>query len=166
VPDEKWAKLPKELAGLIHQLPAAQNKLMLANSLANLSTEGDFGHDALKAVGTTLADTLSEQAAASKYGMPEQRYVELAQLIRYEHVQLAPNNAALLNTAMGKLRADDQRREQADFTVPICRGIPGHSNSFAARWYWSISGRHGALPAEKRCRIWMLSTSTLGNRAW
>jgi hypothetical protein len=95
VPDDKRGGVTKELAGLIHNLSAAGNKLMLAHSLANLSTEGDFGHDALQAVGTTLADALSEQAAASKDGMPEQPYIALAQLIRYEHVQLAPGNPAL-----------------------------------------------------------------------
>src|SRR5438046_8543501 len=71
IPDEKRGGVTKELASLIHQLQPAPNKLMLANSLANLSTEGDFGHDSLQAVALTLADALSEQAAVSKDGMPE-----------------------------------------------------------------------------------------------
>jgi peroxiredoxin len=121
VPDEKRGAVNKELATMIHQLPPAPNKLMLAESLANLSTEGDFGHDSLQAVGLTLADALSEQAAASKERMPESPYIELATLIRYEHVELPANNPALhsmlLNAAMARLQAEDQQRQKADFTL-------------------------------------------------
>jgi peroxiredoxin len=126
VPDQKRGVVTKELAEQIRQLPPAPNKLMLANSLANLSTEGDFGHDSLQAVAVTLADSLGEQASASKDGMPDGPYVELARLIRYEHVQLPAGNPALhsllLNTAMARLQAEDQRRQQADFTLTDMQG--------------------------------------------
>jgi hypothetical protein len=36
------------------------NKVKLANGLASLSTEGDFGHDTLQEVATTLAGALRE----------------------------------------------------------------------------------------------------------
>src|SRR6476646_11931002 len=54
--DNARAAKTKNLALAIRQLPAAQNKLRLAVQLASLSTEGDFGHDALQEVATTLAD--------------------------------------------------------------------------------------------------------------
>jgi len=127
VPDEKRGAVNKELAALISQMPPSPNKLMLANSLANLSTEGDFGHDSLQAVGIALADALSEQAATAKQGMPEDPYVELATLIRYEHVELPANNPALhsmlLNAAMARLQAEDRQRQKADF---ILTDMAGH----------------------------------------
>ena len=47
LPDDVRAQTTKELALQIRQLPATPNKLRLAVSLANLSTEGDFGHQTL-----------------------------------------------------------------------------------------------------------------------
>ena len=124
VPDEKRGSVTKELAGLIAKLPPAANKLTLASSLANLATEGDFGQEALQAVAGTLAGTLREQAAVSKEGMPEEPWLALAQLIRYEHVQLPPDavTASLLNTAMARLQSEDQRRQTADFTLTDLQG--------------------------------------------
>jgi peroxiredoxin len=133
VPDEKRGGVTKELATLIHQLPAAQNKLMLAGSLANLSTEGDFGHDALQAVASTLADTLSEQAAVSGAGMPEAPYVELAQLIRYEHVQIA-GTTPMLNAAMARLQAEEQHRQGVDFSLTDLQGQQ-----------WTLKQLHGKV---------------------
>src|ERR1700676_1620810 len=43
LPDDVRARTTKQLAIQIRQLVAAPNKLRLASSLANLSTEGDFG---------------------------------------------------------------------------------------------------------------------------
>src|ERR1017187_737072 len=48
LPDDVRAKTTKDLALQIRKLPASGNKLRLALGLANLSTEGDFGHDALQ----------------------------------------------------------------------------------------------------------------------
>src|SRR5208337_4818114 len=112
LPDDVRARTTKELALQIRQLPAAPNKLRLANGLAGLSTEGDFGHDTLQEVATTLAETLKERplpwpeqkkdensagksnpvADADKSVQAAQRepagpYVELASLVRYEHVE-------------------------------------------------------------------------------
>src|ERR1700687_4290444 len=55
------SKATKDLALKIRKLPATGNKLRLAVNLAGLSTEGDFGHDTLQEVATTLADTLHER---------------------------------------------------------------------------------------------------------
>ena len=123
VADAKRGAINKQLALDIRALPASPNKLMLAESLANLSTEGDFGHQNLQEVATTLSDTLREQAAIAKGGMPEEPYVELATLVRYEGVT-APMNDPLMNAAMARLQSEEQRRQNADFTLT---DITGHS---------------------------------------
>jgi peroxiredoxin len=115
-PDDVRARTTKQLALEIRQLPVTQNKLRLANGLANLSTEGDFGRDTLQEVATTLAAALREVPVPAKLGRPAMPYVELAQLVRYEHMQASledPQFAA----AMSKLEAGDERRQQADFTL-------------------------------------------------
>jgi hypothetical protein len=89
LPDDVRARTTRDLALQIRQLPPTPNKLRLASGLAGLSTEGDFGHDTLQEVATTLADTLGQQPVPDKDGQPAPPYLELAQLVRYEHVQTA-----------------------------------------------------------------------------
>lgn len=121
LPDEERARTTKQLALQIRQLPVTANKVGLATALANLATEGDFGHDTLQEVATTLADALHEQPVAGTQSQPALPYVELAQLVRYEHVQ-ASLDSPQLAAAMSKLEADDQRRQQADFTLTDLQG--------------------------------------------
>ncbi len=98
--DDVRAETTKDLALNIRKLPATGNKLRLAVGLAGLSTEGDFGHGTLQEVATTLAETLRERPvpwAESKKAdagggaratrEPVYPYVELALLVRYEHVE-------------------------------------------------------------------------------
>jgi peroxiredoxin len=120
VPDAQRGAVTKHLALQIRQLPNSANKLTLATGLADLSTEGDFGHPALQEVATTLSSALAERAAFSTAGMPEEPYVTLAQLVRYEHVTVPDN--LLLNAAMARLQADNQRRRSVDFTLPDLQG--------------------------------------------
>jgi len=123
VPDETRPQVTRQLALEIRQLPAGPNKLRLANGLANLSTEGDFGHDTLQEVATTLAEALREQpplVSAGDTAVPAP-YLELASLVRYEHLQ-AGLDSPQLAAAMAKLEADDQRRRQADFTLTDLTG--------------------------------------------
>src|SRR5579864_3231964 len=70
IPDEVRGQATKKLAIEIRQLPVTPNKLRLANGLAMLSTEGDFGHDMLQEVATTLAAALREQPLPAKNGRP------------------------------------------------------------------------------------------------
>jgi peroxiredoxin len=119
--DDVRAGVTKQLALQIRQLPATPNKLRLAVGLANLSTEGDFGHDTLQEVATTLADTLRQQTAPDDHGQPAAAYLELAQLVRYEHVQ-ASLDVPQFKAAMAKLEADDQGRQAADFTLTDLQG--------------------------------------------
>jgi peroxiredoxin len=115
----------KDLALQIRQLPVVPNKLQLAGALANLSTEGDFGRDTLQAVTTTLETALREQPPAGKPGEPDSLYVELASLVRYEHMQAASDNPQFA-AATAKLEADDAKRQSADFTLTDLQGKAWH----------------------------------------
>ncbi len=125
LPDDVRVHTTQQLALQIRQLPAVPNKLKLAGHLAGLSTEGDFGHDTLQQVADTLSAALREQPQPAKEGQPDFLYVELASLVRYEHVQTlleSPQFAA----AMAKLAADDAKREHADFTLTDLQGKSWH----------------------------------------
>jgi peroxiredoxin len=121
LPDDVRARTTKQLAMQIRVLPPTLNKVHLAASLANLSTEGDFGHDTLQEVATTLAGALREQPATASPGQPAMPYIELAQLVCYEHVQASLDDPQFA-AGMAKLEADDQRRRQADFTLADLQG--------------------------------------------
>jgi len=121
LPDDVRARTTKDLALKIRELPAAANKLRLATGLANLSTEGDFGHDTLQEVATTLAEALRETPAPPDHDQPAMPYLELAQLVRYEHVQ-ASLDSPQFAAAMSKLEAADHIRQQADFSLTDLQG--------------------------------------------
>lgn len=115
-----------DLALRIRQLPAGANKLRLALGLAGLSTEGDFGHDTLQEVATTLAAALREhETPTQKNGDPNYVYMELASLVRYEHVQASSDNPQFA-AAMAKLEANDAKRQNADFTLADLQGKSWH----------------------------------------
>lgn len=121
LPDGVRARTTKDLAIRIRELPAASNKVRLANDLANLSTEGDFGRDRVQEVAITLADALQEQPAESRNGNPAEPYVELAQLVRYEHVKATVEDPRF-SAAMSKLEANDLKRELIDFMLSDLTG--------------------------------------------
>lgn len=123
--DSVRSQTTKELALKIRQLPIVPNKLRLAGALANLSTEGDFGHDTLQEVTTTLAVALREQPPAGKPEVPNPLYVELASLARYEHMQAESDNPQF-GEALAKLKADDDKRQAADFTLLDLEGKTWH----------------------------------------
>jgi peroxiredoxin len=116
LPDDTRAQTTKDLAASIARLPVTPNKLRLANSLANLSTEGDFGHDTLQQVANTLESALREQPQPELNGNPDPAYVELAMLARYEHVQLSLDSPELTK-ARSQLEAADAHRQGADFSL-------------------------------------------------
>jgi len=144
--DDVRAGTTKDLALKIRKLPANENKLRLAVGLAGLSTEGDFGHDTLQEVATTLAETLRERPVpwakpagqkASDAGSnaaapraPAYPYIELATLVRYEHVDVSPdfNNDEQFRAAMVRLEADDRKREHPEFTL---KDLSGKTWTFA-----------------------------------
>ena len=116
VPDDTRGQVTKELALKIRALPSAPNKLLLAVGLASRATEGDFGHENLQEVATTLAQAIEEQKPSSA-----DPYRELASLVRYEHVE-ASLDSPQYSAAMAKLEADDEARQQADFTLTDLNG--------------------------------------------
>ena len=121
LPDDVRVGTTKQLALQIRQLPPSPNKVRLANGLANLSTEGDFGHDTLQEVATTLADALRQQPQPNVKDRPAEPYSELAQLVRYEHVN-ASLDAPPFAAAMAALEADDLRRGDINFTLADLNG--------------------------------------------
>ncbi len=133
LPDDTRAQTTKQLALQIRALPVTPNKLHLAVSLSGLSTEGDFGHDTLQEVATTLADALREQPQPDENGKPAFAYLELAELARYEHIQINLD-APQLKAATAKLEADDQRRQDADFTLTDLQGKK-----------WTLHDLHGKV---------------------
>jgi peroxiredoxin len=119
--DEVRAGVTKQLAVQIRQLPATPNKLQLAVYLASRATEGDFGHDTLQEVATTLAGALQQAPPGDKPTVSTDAYDELAQLARYEHVQTTLGTPQF-KAAMAKLEADDQLRQKANFTLTDLQG--------------------------------------------
>jgi len=123
LPDDARARTTRQLALDIRALSAGDHKVMLATGLANLSTEGDFGHDTLQQVATTVAAALAEHPMPPERGEPAAPYLELAQLVRYEHVQASVDSPEF-GKAVTELEADDQRRDSADFTLTDLDGKP------------------------------------------
>jgi peroxiredoxin len=122
LPEEQRARTTKDLALQIRQLPAARNKVLLANNLASLSTEGDLGHDTLQEVATTLAQALQEEPLPdSKHG-PAQPYVELAELARYEHVAVALDVPQFAEANL-RLQGDDALHQHPYFTLTDLHGV-------------------------------------------
>src|SRR3981189_1258411 len=125
----------KDLALKIRKLPATDNKLRLAVNWAGLPPEGDCGHDTLQEVATTLAETLRERPvpwakpagqktsdAGSKATVapaPAYPYIELATLVRYEHVEAPadPKEARQAREPLIGLVAVDRKREHPEFTL-------------------------------------------------
>ncbi len=142
--DDVRAGTTKDLALNIRKLSATGNKLRLAVGLAGLSTEGDFGHSTLQEVATTLAETLRERpvpwaesqeadagGGARATREPAYPYVELASLVRYEHVE-APvdlnNDDGQYRAAIARLEADDRNREHPEFAL---KDLSGKTWTFA-----------------------------------
>lgn len=123
--DKVRTHVTRDLALQIRQLPVVPNKLKLAGALANLSTEGDFGRDTLQEVTTTLASALREQPPAGKPGQPDDLYLWLASLVRYEHMQAQSDNPQFAE-ALSKLEAADAQRQNADFTLSDLQGKQWH----------------------------------------
>ena len=133
LPDDVRATTTRKLALQIRDLPSSENKLRLALGLANLSTEGDFGHDNLQEVATTLADAIRENPPPNEKGAAREPYLELASLVRYEHVD-ASLDLPQYTLAMNILKWDDERRQGADFTLTDIEGKP-----------WTLSGLRGIV---------------------
>jgi peroxiredoxin len=116
----------RKLALDIRALPAGISKLKLAYSLANLATEGDAGLPTLTDVTLTLAESLDENPLPSPPGGIPDPYLEVARLIRYEHVAIDPKYLAdpLFAKADARLVHNDEDIQHADFTLQDLKGKP------------------------------------------
>jgi peroxiredoxin len=132
LPDDVRTRTTKQLAIDIRQLPST-NKVNLAYALANYSTEGDFGHDTLQEVATTLAGALREKPPPMIGNQPAQPYVELAMLVRYEHVQASLDDPQFA-AALAKIDADNETRRSANFTLTDLQGKS-----------WTLQELHGKV---------------------
>jgi thiol-disulfide isomerase/thioredoxin len=122
LPDDVRAKTTKDIALEIRSLSASSpNKLRLAEYLASRATEGDFGHDALQEVTNTLQQSLQQQPPPEDKGKPAGGYTALAELARYEHMQVSCD-APQYKAAMAKLEADDAKRQDINFTLTDLNG--------------------------------------------
>jgi peroxiredoxin len=131
--DDQRIGATKQLALQIRALPAGDHKVTLASALASLSTEGDFGRDTLQEVTTTLEQALRENPVSGKGSEPAHPYMELASLVRYEHMRASLDDPQF-TAAMSKLEAEDQKRQQADFTLQDLQGKN-----------WSMKDLHGKV---------------------
>jgi len=123
LPEEARVKKTNELALEIRSLAVADNphKALVALGLAGLSTEGDPGHDTLQEVATTLAGALKEQPPAANSEEATIAYMELASLVKYEHVSASladPRYAA----AVARVDQEDAKRKEANFTLKDLTG--------------------------------------------
>jgi len=116
-PDNERGAKTTTLAFEVRTLTQGPNKLRLAYSLANLSTEGDFGKQTLQTVADTLTQTLVETPQpAAKDGSPAAPYITLAKLVRYEHVTTTLDTPPY-NKAVAMLTANEEAVAKADFTL-------------------------------------------------
>ncbi len=118
LPDDVRGKTQRDLALKIRALPASPNKLRLAMGLAGRATEGDFGRDSLQEVTTTLQQAIVEEKPSE-----DDPYLELASLVKYEHMNGAidsPKYAA----AMKRLEDEDRQRNDVNFTLTDLSGKP------------------------------------------
>jgi peroxiredoxin len=119
LPDDQRAVFTKKLALEIRKLPLTLSKVRLANGLANLSTEGDFGRDTLQEVTNTLAAAIQEY---EQTGKPDRLpYGEMASLVRYEGMQTSLNSPQY-KAAVADLDAIDRERASVDFTLTDLEG--------------------------------------------
>ena len=126
--DADRAQLVKALIPEIRALPAGFNKLNLIRGLGGVSTEGDLGKEALAAVAVTLATALREsypQMAAAKQSWPfADGYLELAKLVRYEHLavpfETGPDPS--LDAAQAVLALREHVQQENGFTLTSLDG--------------------------------------------
>jgi peroxiredoxin len=110
-----------KLASDIQTLPAGPNKVKLADSLSHLVTEGDQGDEARQAVGDALSQALKETPVPEKKDQIAMPYMDLARLVRYEHVKSTLVDPELVKA--GKTLLDqDTEIEKADFTLKDLKG--------------------------------------------
>jgi peroxiredoxin len=118
LPDDVRGKVQRDLALNIRALPESPNQLRLAMGLAGRSTEGDFGRDSLQEVTTTLQKAIIEEKPSE-----DDPYLELASLVKYEHMNGAIDSPKFA-AAMKRLEDEDRQRNEVNFTLTDLNGKP------------------------------------------
>jgi len=121
LPDAQRSAATMQIAKDIRTLPAGLPKLKLADGLSQRATEGDPGHETLQAVTTTLGEALAESPLPAKGDEPPMPYMDLAKLVRYEHMTTDLKDP-LLARASDILAANDAEIEKVDFTLKDLHG--------------------------------------------
>lgn len=121
VPTAQRPAATLKLANDIRSLPAGLPKLRLADGLSHLATEGDAGQETLQAVADTLAQALAQSPVPAKNDQIPMPYLDLAKLVRYEHLS-ATLDDPLFAKAAQTLAANDADIEKADFTLKDLHG--------------------------------------------
>jgi peroxiredoxin len=116
LPDDVRGNVQRELALKIRALPESPNQLRLAMGLAGRATEGEFGRDSLQEVTTTLQKAIIEEKPPE-----DDPYLELASLVKYEHMNGAVDSPKFV-AAMKRLEDEDQQRNEANFTLTDLNG--------------------------------------------
>lgn len=119
-PAERSAATTK-LVAEIRALPTGLFKLKAADSLAQISLHADPGEKEMEAVADTLHDALAGMPVNGNDGKPAPPYMELAQLVRYEHAGKALDDPHFRD-AMQILEAEDRHVEETDFTLKDLSG--------------------------------------------
>ncbi len=121
IPTPQRPAATMKIAADIRTLPPGLTKVKLADGLSHLATEGDPGQETLQSVAQTLSQALSESPVPPKNDQPPMPYMDLAKLVRYEHVTTDLKDP-LLTKADEILAANDAEIEKADFTLKDLHG--------------------------------------------
>jgi hypothetical protein len=116
VPTDQRPAATIKIADEIRAFLAGLTKVKLADALSHLVTEGDPGKAALQAVADTLGQALAESPVPAKTDYPPMPYMDLAKLVRYEHVTAALNDP-LFAKAEQVLSDEEAEIGKADFTL-------------------------------------------------
>ena len=122
--DADRARLVLEVVPEIQKLPA-DARLNLIRGLANVSTEGDLGKEALTAVAVTLAGALRESMPnpiTDRYLRTySDGYLEVAKLVRYERVKV-PGNDPAIDAANAVLDLRERVQAETGFSLTDLAG--------------------------------------------
>lgn len=116
VPGDKRGGVTRQLAVEIRTLPPGRDKVILADQLAHLSTEGQEDPGVIQEAATTLSSALKEFPIASKSGKPVEPYYELAKLVWNEGA-IADITDPQYIQSMDLLKQHDGDAAKADFTL-------------------------------------------------
>ena len=116
LPADKHGNATRQLALDIRALPASKDKVVLADQLAHLSTEGEEESSVVHEVATTLAEALKETPIPSKSGKPTEPYYQLAKLTWYEGAKVDLDDPQYAQS-LALLKDHQADAAKADFTL-------------------------------------------------